>query len=64
MIGYVAKDRDGEVYFHKTLPFYDDELDSWFSSPDSLNIRNEFPEFNDMSFRDKPIKVELNIKRI
>lgn len=64
MIGYVAKDKDEEVYLHTEEPVYEDELGGWYSSPDMINITGKFPEFDNMSYKDKYIKVEINIKRI
>ena len=64
MIGYVAKDEDGEIYLHIEKPVYEDELDAWYSYLDMINITGQFPEFDNMSYTDEPIKVEINIKRI
>lgn len=64
MIGYVAKDKNGEVYLHSELPTYYNEYDGWYSTPDILCITRQFSEFNSMSYTDNPIKVEINIKRI
>ena len=64
MIGYVAKDKNNEVYIHSELPEYNNTYCGWFSQPDTLNITGEFPEFDNMSYTDEPIKVEINIKRI
>lgn len=64
MIGYVAKDKCNEVYLHTEEPTYDDELEGWYSAPDMINITGQFSEFDNMSYTDKPIKVEINIKRV
>ena len=64
MIGYVAKDRDGEIYLHTEEPFYDDYAECWFSSPEEVRITGQFPEFDDMSYKDEPIKVEIKLERI
>lgn len=64
MIGYVAKDRNEEVYLHTEKPTYYDELEGWYSVPDTINITKNFPEFDNMSYADEPIKVEINIKRV
>ena len=64
MIGYVAKDRDGEIYLHTEEPFYDDDAECWFSSPEEVRITGQFPEFDDMSYKDEPIKVEIKLDRI
>lgn len=64
MIGYVARDKDGEVYLHIVKPTYKYAYEGWYSNPDMINITNQFPEFDSMSYKDEPIKVEINIKRI
>lgn len=65
MIGYVAKDKNGEIYLHREKPNYESDCEGWFaSSPDSLCITNNFPEFDNISHTDEPIKVEINIKRV
>ena len=64
MIGYVAKDEDGEIYLHTEKPVYEYELGGWYSYPDTIDITGQFSEFDNMSYIDEPIKVEINIKRI
>lgn len=65
MIGYVAKDKCNEVYLHVEKPTYNDELEGWYSNnPEMFNITGHFPEFDNMSYTDEPIKVEINIKRV
>ena len=64
MIGYVAKDKCNEIYLHSEKPTYDDTYKGWFSAPDMLNITGYFSEFDNMSYTDEPIKVEISIKRI
>ena len=64
MIGYVAKDRDGEIYLHTEEPTYDNELEGWYSAPDMINITGQFSEFNNMSYTDKPIKVEIKLEKV
>lgn len=65
MIGYVAKDKSGEVYLHTEYPNYDDVYaQCWFSSPEEINITNQFPEFDNMSYTDEPIKVEIKLERV
>ena len=41
MIGYVAKDKDEEVYLHLEEPSYDYELEGWYSSSEIINITRE-----------------------
>ena len=65
MIGYVAKDKfNDEVYLHTEEPTYNNELEGWYSTPDMINITGQFSEFNNMSYTDGPVKVEINIKRV
>ena len=64
MILYVAKDKNGEVYLHTEKPAYDDELEGWYSTPDMINVTNQFPEFDIMSYTDEPIKVEIKLGRV
>lgn len=64
MIGYVAKDRDGEIYLHTEEPIYDDYSDCWFSSQEEVRITNQFPEFDNMSYKDEPIKVEIKLEKV
>ena len=62
MIGYVAKDKDGEVYLHVEEPTYADDSECWYSTADMINITGQFPEFYNMSYIDEPIKVEIKLK--
>ena len=64
MIGYVAKDKGNEVYLHTEEPTYDNELEGWYSVPDMINITGQFSEFDNMSYTDEPIKVEIKLERI
>lgn len=64
MILYIAKDKHGEVYLHREEPAYDDELEGWYSTPDMINITNQFPEFDIMSYTDEPIKIEIKLEKV
>ena len=64
MIGYVAKDKNGEIYLHTEEPTYDNELEGWYSAPDMINITNQFTEFDNISYTDKPIKVEIKLEKV
>lgn len=64
MIGYVAKDKDGEIYLHTEKPFYDDNTECWFSSPEEIRITGQFSEFDNMSYTDEPIKVIIKLKQL
>ena len=64
MILYISKNKNEEVYLHTEEAAYDDELEGWYSTPNMINITNQFPEFDIMSYTDKPIKVEIKLGRI
>ena len=64
MIGYIAKDKCNEVYLHTEEPTYDNELEGWYSAPDMINITGQFSEFDNMSYTDEPIKVEIKLERV
>lgn len=64
MIGYVAKDKDDKVYLHSEFPYYDNESGLWLSIPEEINITGQFSEFDDMSYTDEPIKVEIKLERV
>ncbi len=64
MIGYVAKDKDGKIYIHTEETVYDDELEGWYSAPYMIDITGQFPEFNNMSYTDEPIKVEIKLEKV
>lgn len=64
MLVYVAKDKNGEVYLHTEEPTYDDELEGWYSAPDMISITEQFPEFDDMSYKDEPVKVKIKLERV
>ena len=65
MIGYIARDGSGSLYVHYTLPVRCDDTQWWWSDDDAFEVKSEvFPEFNNLSYNDDPVKVEINIKRI
>ena len=64
MIGYVAKDKDEYIYLHIDKPTYDDKLEGWYSDPEMIDITGQFHEFDDMSFKDEPIKVEIKLEKV
>lgn len=64
MIGFIAKDKDGEVYLYNKKPSFDKEYKGWFGDGDMLNITGEFSGFDNMSYTDEPIKVEIKLERI
>ena len=64
MIGYVAKDRDEQIYLHTEKPTYEDEVEGWFSTGEMTDITGHFPEFDNMSYTDEPIKVEIKLEKV
>ena len=64
MIGYVAKDRNEHVYLHIEKPVYNYALDGQYSTSEMTDITGQFPEFDDISYEDKPVKVEIKLERI
>lgn len=64
MIGYVAKDNDGQIYLHSEEPHYEKGYGSWFSTPDMINITDEFPEFDTLNSFDDPVKVEIKLEKV
>ena len=64
MIGYVAKDKSGQVYLHLEEPQYEEEYEGWFSYIDCLNITGQFSEFDNINYEDKPIKVVIKLKQL
>ena len=65
MIGYVARDKDGDIYLYTEEPTYDYVIESWFSNnPEFINITGQFHEFDNMSYKDEPIKVEIKLEKV
>ena len=64
MIGYVARDRSDLLYFHYTLPVRD-AVNEWWSDDDAFALKSELvSEFNNLTYNDEPVKVELTIKKV
>lgn len=65
MIGYVARDKSDLLYFHYTLPVKDEDNEWWWSDDDAFEVKSELvSEFDNLTYNDEPVKVELNMKRI
>ena len=67
MIGYVARDLNGTLWFHYCKPHLENEIEKewWGSNDKTFRIYDwDFPEFKDLKFEDEPIKVEFSIKKI
>ena len=67
MIGYVAKDKDDTLYLYNRKPEYDKYSEMWFGGSnmiDLIDITGQFSEFDNMSYTDEPIKVEIKLERV
>ena len=64
MIGYVARDNNGELYLHSELPHYEEEYEGWISTLNCLDITGQFSEFDNISYEDEPIKVIIKLKQL
>ena len=65
MIGYVAKDKDGRIHVYDGEPEYNEEIEMWFGGDYLfINDRNITKEFDNMSYTDEPVKVEIKLERI
>ena len=66
MKGYVARDKDGSLWFHYEKPHLENDIEKtwWGSNDKSFEIfRWDFPEFDDLTFDGGPVEVEMSIKR-
>jgi hypothetical protein len=61
MTGYVAKDKDGTLYLYSEEPEKEDDMYLW---SDFIRIDDDNSKFNDISFEDKPVKVEIKLEKI
>ena len=65
MIGYVAKDKSGHIHVYDEKPEYDEKIGMWFGGDYLfINDRNITKEFDNMSYIDEPIKVEIKLERV
>lgn len=64
MIGYIARDKDGSLYLYDNCPVYEEKYGGWFDSPYMMDITGHFPEFDNLTWKDSPVKVEINIKKV
>lgn len=67
MIGYVARDLDGTLWFHYQKPKRAMKNgDGWWYSDigESFKIKDkDFPEFKSLTWKDKPLRVGFNIHK-
>ena len=66
MKGYVARDKDGTLWFHYVEPHRENDIkETWWGSNDKeFRIFDfDFPEFKDLTWEGEPVEVEFNIQR-
>lgn len=64
--GYVARDKDGSLWFHYRRPHKENDIEKtwWGSNDKSFRIYDfDFPEFEDVTWEGGPKKVELTLVR-
>lgn len=64
MIAYVARDKNGLLYLHDTMPERDDDLEDYYSGSFFLLEDKDFPEFHDITYGNGAKEVEINIKLV
>ena len=65
MKGYIARDKNGSLYIHPTMPVYDEDNEWWWSNGNAFAIRDEwFEGTEDIKFDNSPIEIELNLKAL
>ena len=66
--GYVARDKDGSIWFHYTKPRRENDIEKtwWGSNDKSFEIYDfDFPEYADLTWEEsEPVEVELTLKRL
>lgn len=65
--GYVARDKNGDLYFHYIKPHRENEFElTWWGSTDAnfWISDDDFPEFKDLKWEDEPLKVRIAIKKV
>jgi hypothetical protein len=67
MIGYVARDLNESLWFHYFKPKRKEVLAKtmfWESDERAFQIYDtDFPEFKDLKWKDKPIRVGFNVHK-
>lgn len=67
--GYVARDKDGSIWFHYTKPYRENgiekDLVGWASNDKTFEIYDfDFPEYADLTWEEsEPVEVELTLKK-
>ena len=66
--GYVARDKDGSIWFHYTKPHRENDIEKtwWGSNDKSFEINDfDFPEYADLTWEEsEPVEVELTLRRL
>ena len=64
MIGYLARDKNGDLYLHNEKPELDYELQAYYSNKYDSISNNLFPEFAKITYENSPIKVKFDIELV
>lgn len=62
--GYVARDKDGSLWFHYKEPHKENDIEeTWWGSNDKTFeiFDSDFPQFKDLRWPQEPVKVQLTI---
>ena len=64
--GYIAKDKDGSVFFHERKPkrFNEDFINYWANGGQRFRLPEEIESNVTMVWKDEPRKVKLTIEEI
>ena len=64
--GYIAKDKDGSVFFHERMPkrFNEDFINYWANGGPRFRLPEPMESAVVMSWKDEPRKVKLTIEEI
>lgn len=66
MIGYVARDLDGSLWFHYIMPHRENDIKkTWWGSNDKAFeiFDSDFPGFENLTWKDAPVRVGFNIHK-
>lgn len=64
--GYIAKDKDGSVFFHERMPkrFNEDFINYWANGGVRFRLPEEIESSIQMCWKDEPRMVKLTIEEI
>ena len=63
MIGWIARDKDNELYFFDQKPFRDSEVWNASFSTSSMCL-DDFLLSHSIEWEDEPVKVEITLKEV